>query len=81
MNNKDRNRILGPVMIPDFKILRHHDEIGFYHLVFSVSDIEHCKDKFHKEKKEKNVNINHQPGIYSGAHLTESFLISVCLLT
>ena len=62
-------------MVPDFKILRHHDEIGFYELIIGADVIEFYKNKFHKEKKEKNININHGPEIYDGATLTQSFLI------
>jgi hypothetical protein len=71
-----KNRILGPVMIPDKKMLRYHDEIGFYELVISVNVIEFYRNKFHSEKKENNLNIEHNRMIEAGVSLSKSFLIS-----
>jgi hypothetical protein len=75
MINKGIYRILGPVMIPDKKILRYHDDIGFYDLVIPSKTIEFYRNKFHLEKKENNINIEHGEIIDEGVTLTNSFLI------
>jgi hypothetical protein len=75
--NKDfTNKILGPVMIPDKKMLRYHGEIGFYELEFSTEKIEFYRSKFHLEKKDNNLNIQHDQVINEGVKLTDSFLIN-----
>lgn len=62
-------------MIPDKKILRYHDVIGFYELTFSIEAIEFYRKKFHSEKKENNISIQHEEVIEKGVSLTDSFLI------
>jgi len=76
MSKNNKNRIMGPVMIPDKKILRYHDEIGFYELVIPSNAIEFYLNKFHSEKKETNINIQHNEIIEEGVILSNSFLIS-----
>jgi hypothetical protein len=75
VSNNIKNRILGPVMIPDKKMLRYHDEIGFYELVIPTNAIEFFRNKFHSDKKENNINIQHEEKIEEGIRLTDSFLI------
>ena len=76
MSNNIKNRILGPVMIPDKKMLRYHDKIGFYELVIPADAIEFYRNKFHSEKKEDNINIQHEEIIEDGVRLSNSFLIN-----
>lgn len=75
MNNNTKNRILGPIMIPDKKMLRYHDEIGFYELVIPTKTIEFYRNKFHLEKKDNNINIQHEITIEDGVSLSDSFII------
>ena len=63
-------------MIPDKKMLRYHDEIGFYDLVISAHAIEFYRNKFHSDNKENNINIQHTEKIEEGVRLTDSFLIN-----
>ncbi len=76
MRKDFKNKILGPVMIPDKQILRYHDEIGFYNLVVSANVIEFYKNKFSSEERENNLNIQHGKIINEGVKLTKSFLIN-----
>jgi len=76
VSQSKRNKILGPVMIPNKKMLRYHDEIGFYELSISKDTIEFYRNKFHKDGKEGNLNINHLEKINDGVKITDSFLIS-----
>lgn len=63
-------------MIPNKKMLRYHDEIGFYELSIPKDAIEFYREKFHKDGKEGNLNINHLEKINFGVQITDSFLIS-----
>ncbi len=76
MSGNNKNRILGPVMIPDKKILRYHDEIGFYELAVPAHAIEVYRNKFHAQKKDNNINIQHIEIIQEGVMLSDSFLIN-----
>jgi hypothetical protein len=76
VSKDNKNRILGPLMIPDKKMLRYHDEIGFYELVIPANAIEFYRNKFHSEKKEDKINIQHNEIIEEGVRLSNSFLIS-----
>lgn len=71
-----KNRILGPVMIPDKKMLRYHDEIGFYELVIPADAIEFYRNKFHSDKHDENFNIEHSEKIEEGVRLSNSFIIN-----
>lgn len=62
-------------MIPDKKMLRYHDEIGFYELIIPANTIEFYRNKFHSEKKEDNISIQHKEIIEEGVRLSNSFLI------
>lgn len=57
-------------------MLRYHDEIGFYDLVISADVIEKYKNKFHAEKKEDQLNLNHSAILQTDAKMTQSFLIN-----
>ena len=67
-------KILGPVLIPNLKLVRYHEEIGAYNLVFLKKDIILFKEKFDKEQKSENLSINHK-GLSEG-NITNSFLVS-----
>jgi hypothetical protein len=70
-----KNRILGPIMIPDKKILRYHNDIGFYELVIPSNAIEYYRNKFHSKKTENNIKILHEEMIEEGIRLSDSFLV------
>jgi len=63
-------------MIPKKKILRYHEEIGFYELAVPANVIEFYRNKFNTDKKDNNLNINHDQIIYEGVKLSNSFLIT-----
>ena len=71
------NFILGPALIPDLKILRApNSKVDDYHyVVFSAETILKIKNKFHAEKKDNNVNIEHSGKKVEGVFLTNSFII------
>ncbi len=57
-------------------MLRYHDEIGFYNLSIDADTIEKYKNKFHAEKKEDQLNLNHSNLLQTDAKMTQSFLIN-----
>lgn len=63
-------------MIPDKRMLRYHNEIGFYELSFPADDIKFFKEKFHRNEREKNLNINHNEIVSEGIKISNSYLIS-----
>jgi len=76
LDNVQKKKVLGPAMIPEKKMLRYHEEIGFYELIFPAETIEHYRNKFHSNKKENNISIEHKLIIKKGVELTDSFLIN-----
>lgn len=63
-------------MIPDKRMIRYHDEIGFYELAITAKSIGYLFKKFHSERLESNVNIQHEENIENDIVLSNSFLIS-----
>jgi len=72
------NKILGALMIPEKKIYRNPNiNITKPHYVcFSKETIEQLREKFHSNKFEKNVNLNHKGKNISTITLTKSFIIN-----
>ena len=63
-------------MIPDKKILRYHDKIGFYELSISSDVIESYKNNFDLNNRNDVINVNHTENTYSAIKILKSFLIS-----
>lgn len=71
----EKARILGPVMIPDFKMLRYHEDVGFYDLVATAETISKIKTSFDKDFGLKPT-AEHTPKTIDDAEMTGSFLLS-----
>ena len=71
------NYILGPAIIPDKKILRApNSKVDEYHyVIFSSETIKEIREKFHREKKDNNVNIEHKGKLLKDIFLTKSFIL------
>lgn len=71
------NYIQGPVLIPGKKILRGPNaKVDDYHyVVFSRETIIVIREKFHQEKKENNLNIEHNGILLKDIYLTKSFIL------
>lgn len=71
------NYVLGPALIPDKKILRApNSKVDDYHYVFfSAETIMKIREKFHREKKDNNVNIEHNGELLNDIYLTKSFIL------
>lgn len=69
--------ILGPVIIPNKKMLRApNSKVDDYHYVFFSSEtIKKIKDKFHFKKKDNNITIEHKGELIKGIFLTKSFIL------
>ena len=73
-----KNRILGPVMIPDKIIYRNANSFVNepHSIVFSSETIEKLRKKFHENNFDNNVNLNHDGIQVTGVTLSKSFLIN-----
>lgn len=69
--------ILGPVIIPNKKMLRApNSKVDDYHYVFfSTETIKKIKDKFHLKKKDNNITVEHKGELIKGIFLTKSFIL------
>lgn len=72
------NKIFGPILIPDKKILRlPNNAHPKKHFVFlSASTIATAFYKFHKNKNDNNVTINHEGVLINGVKMINSFLVN-----
>lgn len=75
----EKVKILGPLMIPNLKILRFHKKIGEYNLVVSQKVTAAYRERFHKNGKDKFFNLNHETPI-DGIEIIESFLIDKSII-
>ena len=71
------NYILGPVIIPNKKILRApNSKVDDYHYVlFSSKTIKNIREKFHNDKMDNKLNINHKGELLKDVFLTKSFIL------
>ena len=65
-------------MIPEKPIFRvpNHKVDEPHYVTFSADTIVKCRDKFHANKFDNNVNINHNGIPLKGIIMTKSFLIA-----
>lgn len=62
----------GPVLIPGIRMLRYHEEIGFYEAVFEINTILKIKNRVGTTIK---INKNHTEDIYHSAKVIDSFIL------
>jgi len=65
---KDKQRIIGPALIPDMKILRDDDGtgIGPHYVVFTKDTIERMVEKFNAFGSNRKINIDHTNKMVDG---------------
>jgi hypothetical protein len=72
----DKQKLMGPVAIPDMKIYRNDEELGEYYIVFSAETIQKMADKFNRSSKSQSVNLDHQPNSkIESAYVSENWII------
>jgi hypothetical protein len=55
----DKQKLAGPLMIPDMPIYRFDNEMGEYYIVFDAESIEKMAEKFNRSSKGNNINLEH----------------------
>ncbi|MDF9800786.1 hypothetical protein OKW21_006049 [Catalinimonas alkaloidigena] len=75
--NKHKQIVTGAVLIPDKKIIRYSAEGFPYYLSFSSDQIEKLRDKFQREKRSDQTNIEHKEALSrSDMYVVESWIVS-----
>jgi hypothetical protein len=73
--NEDEQIIVGPIMIPDIEIVRKDpDTKEIYYVKFSEQVVRKSSEKFMKELRAKDTNIQHEDN-EAGSYVFESWLI------
>ncbi len=72
--NKDSQMIVGPALVPNFKIYRE-DEQGEYYLFFTPNVIKTMVDKFNANNPSGKINFNHSNQMIS-ANIVGSWIVA-----
>jgi hypothetical protein len=73
---KDKQVIVGPVAIPDIEIYRRDEATGEpYYVKFSESTIQRMQEKFMKELRNRDTNIEHNENQNANSYVFESWIV------
>lgn len=72
--DKDKQIIVGPAMIPNLPIYRYDKDMGEYYVVFEAETIEKLAEKFNKDVKEYKINVDHD-SIVKSAFVKSNWII------
>ena len=73
--DEDKRIIVSPIMIPDIDILRYDDNGEEYFVKFSPDTIAQVAEKFMKQARTNETNIDHTASVNAGSYLFESWII------
>lgn len=74
--NEDRKILSGPIMVADLPIYRYSPDMGEYYVVFDADVIGKIVQKFFKEKRQLQINLNHDENlVVYESYFFESFII------
>jgi len=73
--DNDLQIVIGPAMIPDFKIIRMDDNGNYYDVIFSKETILKIAKKFMKEARTNDVNQDHENVKKTGTYVYESWIV------
>lgn len=62
----DKQELIGPLIIPNIKILRFTEDKGYFNVTFPVDVITLILEKFQKNGFAKNINIHHSDRMVDG---------------
>jgi hypothetical protein len=71
--DEDQHTIVGPILIPDLKILRLKDDGTPYYVVFSKDTVRNLAQKYIKDNNANNITLEHQKST-DGVSLVESWI-------
>jgi len=73
---KDQQIVVGPVAIPNIEIIRRDEETGeIYFVKFSEATIQRMQEKFMKELRNRDTNIEHNETQNANSYIFESYII------
>ena len=73
---KDQQIVVGPVAIPDIEIIRRDEETGeTYFVKFSQDTIARMQEKFMRELRNRDTNIEHNENKNANAYVFESWIV------
>jgi hypothetical protein len=74
--DEDQQIVVGPAMIPDIKIPRKDKDTGeFYDVTFLPETIAKIAEKFMRENRNNETNINHDIDKRAGSYVMESWIV------
>ena len=73
--DEDKHILVSPIMIPNMEIVRLDDEGNEYFVKFSPETILEISQKFMKEARTNETNIDHKDSIDAGSYLFESWIV------
>jgi hypothetical protein len=72
--SKDKQIIMGALLVPDKPIYRRDEENGEYYIYFSKDTIRKCMELFFKNSNQSNATFEHMESI-SGLTMVESWIV------
>ena len=74
----DKHTIVGPILIPDIKILRLKDDGTPYYVTFTKETVQKLAQKYIKDNNANNITLEHQKPV-TGVSLVESWIAESAL--
>lgn len=72
---EDKRIIVSPIMIPDIEIRRVDDNNEEYFVKFTPETIAQIAEKFMKQARTNETNVDHQEKLDAGSYLFESWIV------
>lgn len=72
--DEDQHTIVGPILIPDLKILRLKDDGTPYYVTFSKNSVKQIAQKYIKDNNANNITLEHEKPT-NGVSLVESWIV------
>ena len=73
--DRDKKRLVGPMLIPNKLILRVDEEGKPFYVYFSEDTVRQIAEKAIKDKLIDSVNLEHNPDVPVDAHMTSSWIV------
>lgn len=73
IQDAEEQKVLGPVMIPDFPIYRRNKDGFEYYIVYEAETIKAMAEKFFAERRVNDVDTQHNFELEDGVVLTQAF--------
>ena len=74
--SEDQQILVGPVAVPDMEIVRKDKDTGeIYYVRFSKEVVQRMAEKFMKELRNDQTNIDHNPEDKAGSYIMETWVV------